>query len=235
MRKMILSINIFLRFKRLLILAILSFFSANFTFLSQNKPNYWDQVQVIKEYDKIYKPSKNPIVFVGSSSIRMWRIAERVFSKYDVLNRGIGGAVVNDITFYADQLIFDYNPRQVVIYVGENDLQNPSLTAHTLFQRVQKLLVNIREKLPNVPITYISIKPSPARLFAKKTLEKTNFLIEQYIKSQQNMTFVDIYKPMIQKEGTYRPELFLKDQLHMNSKGYKIWQKAIKPHLIKII
>lgn len=88
---------------------------------AQAKHAYWDDVQTIKNYDKMYKPPVHPVLFVGSSSIRKWDDAQHVFAKYNVLNRGVGGAVINDIIYYADDLIFAYQPKQIVIYVGEND------------------------------------------------------------------------------------------------------------------
>src|ERR1700761_2131908 len=79
---------------------------------AQKQPNFWDDVQTIKKYDQLYAPPANPVLFVGSSSIRKWDDAERVFADYKVLNRGIGGAVINDITFYLNDIVFKYNPRQ---------------------------------------------------------------------------------------------------------------------------
>jgi len=201
--------------------------------LGQENPRFWDDVQTIKRFDKIYKPSENSIVLVGSSSIRLWNDSEQIFANYNVLNRGLGGTVVNDITFYADELIFDYNPRQVVIYVGENDLGNGTTPADTIFARTKQLLNTIRTQMPEVPIAYISIKPSPGRDYAKDILIKTNELMRAYISTQQNMDYVDVFKPMVNKDGSYRMELFVSDKIHMTPEGYKIWVKALKPYLIK--
>ncbi|MEI7981557.1 MAG: GDSL family lipase, partial [Bacteroidota bacterium] len=85
---------------------------------AQDNPAFWEDVQVIKKYDQIYAPPDHPILFIGSSSIRKWDDLERTFSKYVVMNRGIGGAMVNDIINYVIDIIFPYHPRQVVFYVG---------------------------------------------------------------------------------------------------------------------
>jgi lysophospholipase L1-like esterase len=200
---------------------------------SQENHRFWDDVQTIKKFDRIYKPTDNPIVFVGSSSIRLWNDAEQVFARYNVLNRGLGGTVVTDIIHYADQLIFDYQPRQVVIYVGENDLGDGTTPADTIFARTKKLFNVIRVELPEVPIAYISIKPSPGRDYAKEILIKTNELMRAYISTQKNMHYIDVFKPMINKNGSYRTELFVSDKIHMTPEGYKIWVKALKPYLRK--
>jgi lysophospholipase L1-like esterase len=200
---------------------------------AQTNPAFWDDVQVIKKYDNIYTPPDHPILFIGSSSIRKWDDLERTFAKYVVMNRGIGGAEVNDITRYVSDLVIPYHPRQIVIYVGENDMVNASTTADSILLRTQRLFQAIRAALPEIPIVYISIKPSPVR---EKYLDKAvaaNQLIRNYIRSQKNMVFTDIFHKMLNAEGKPRPELFISDRLHMNKQGYKIWQKAIKPLLFK--
>jgi len=200
---------------------------------AQDNPAFWEDVQVIKKYDQIYAPPDHPILFIGSSSIRKWDDLERTFSKYVVMNRGIGGAMVNDIINYVNDIIFPYHPRQVVIYVGENDIVNEHTTPDSVFVRTRRLIQIIRTGLPDIPIVYISIKPSPVR---EKYLDKSiaaNNLIRNYIRSQKNIVFTDVFKQMINAEGKPRPELFISDMLHMNREGYKIWRKEIKPLLTK--
>lgn len=200
---------------------------------AQDKPRFWDDVQTIKHYDQMYAPPANPIVFTGSSSIRKWEDAERTFATYDVINRGIGGAVVNDITFYLDDLVFKYHPREIVLYVGENDIPDSDATADTVLERTKKLITAIREKLPETPITYISIKPSPSRDKYRETVKAANALIKEYLKTQNKVTWIDVFTPMLTKEGDSRPEIFQSDMLHLNKDGYKIWKKLVQPTLVK--
>lgn len=200
---------------------------------SQEHPPFWEDVQAIKQFDNIYNPPKNPILFIGSSSIRLWDDLEKTFAKYDVLNRGIGGAEVNHIINYADDIIFPYNPREIVMYIGENDLVVKGTTADSVLTRTKRLIQIIRAKLPNIPIVYFSIKPSPSRAIYFDTAREANTLIKNYISTQKNITYVNIFNPMLTKKGKTRPELFIDDMLHMNKKGYKIWRRKIKGHLIK--
>lgn len=198
---------------------------------SPQKHRFSKDVSVIQQYDKIYKPAKNPILFVGSSSIRKWVTLQRDFGNYVVLNRGVGGFVLNDLIFYADQLIFKYKPRQIILYIGENDLPKKTATVDTVFQRFVKLYTLIRSKLPNIPIGYIALKPSPSR---SKFLDKAvaaNKLIQQYLENKPNAKFIDIFTPMT-KDGKVRPELFVGDMLHMNPKGYGIWESLVRPYLL---
>lgn len=199
---------------------------------AQDKPRFWDDVQTIKHYDQMYAPPANPILFVGSSSIRKWEDMERTFAAYEVMNRGIGGAKVNDIIFYLDDLVFRYQPREIVLYVGENDIPD-GVPADTVLGRTKKLVEDIREKLPETPIVYISIKPSPSRDQFRKIVQESNTLIKEYLQTQHNIKWIDVFTPMLTKDGSSRPEIFQSDMLHLNKDGYKIWKKLIQPTLLK--
>lgn len=197
---------------------------------AQTTPPLWDEVQTIKKFDQQYKVPPHPILFVGSSSIRKWDGLQVAFGNYNVLNRGIGGAVINDIIFYLNDIVFPYAPRQIVLYVGENDLPNEKLTADSILNRTKNLFRLIRTKLPETPIVYISFKPSPSRdKYQDKALRSVQ-LIQDFLKKEKNVKYVDVYSPML-KDGKSRPELFVADQLHMNAKGYKIWEDALRQYL----
>lgn len=218
--------------KKILFTLILSPFLFIATF-AQNKPAFWDDVQTIKKYDQMYKPPVHPILFIGSSSIRKWDDLTQVFAKFNALNRGIGGAVTNDITFYLKDIAFPYQPRQIVIYVGENDLPNAQTTPDSVLNRTVNLYKSIRTELPNTPIIYISIKPSPSRDAFKAKAVASNVLIKAFLAKEANTKYLDVYSLMLTKDGKLRPELFVEDMLHMNAAGYAIWQKAVEPHLLK--
>lgn len=200
--------------------------------LAQSAHRFADDVLTIKSYDKIYETQPNAILFVGSSSIRKWPHLQVAFGSYQVLNRGIGGAVIDDITYFANDLIFAYQPRQIVLYVGENDLPNANETADTILNKTVTLFKTIRAKLPDVPIVYISMKPSPSRDQFQQKCAQTNALIRSFMATQPNTTFVDVFTPMI-KNGKSRPELFVGDRLHMKPEGYTIWENAVRPYLKK--
>lgn len=218
--------------KKLIITLVLLHIGLFYT-SAQNKPSYWDDVQTIKKYDQQFKPPVHPVLFVGSSSIRKWDDLTQVFAKYNALNRGIGGAVTNDITRYLNDIVFPYQPRQIVLYVGENDLPKENTTADSVLNRTVVLYNAIRAKLPQIPILYISIKPSPSRIQFKEKAVAANALIKAFLSKESNTKFVDVYSLMLTKNGKNRPELFVDDMLHMNAMGYAIWRKAIQKHLIK--
>jgi lysophospholipase L1-like esterase len=199
---------------------------------SQEHPPFWDDIKTIKAYDQIYAPPKDPILFIGSSSIRLWVDFNKAFKDYSVLNRGIGGAVTSDVDRYLADIVFPYHPKQIVIYVGENDLLKAP-DAETVFSDFKKLYAGIRNKLPNTPVIYISIKGSPSRKQYQQKAIQANQLISDYIKGQQHITFIDVYHPMLDKKGEMQPGLFKQDMLHMNASGYKIWNRLLIPQLLK--
>jgi lysophospholipase L1-like esterase len=214
------------------ILALLLAVNLCFAQDTKKTPRFWDDVQTIKKFDELYKPQAHPILFVGSSSIRKWSSLNVAFGPYNVLNRGIGGAVVNDITFYLNDIIFPYSPRQIVIYVGGNDFVDINATADSVFNRTVNLYQAIRAKLPAVPIAYISIQSAPSREAHTERIIALNQMMKDFMARQANASFIDVFS-QLRKDGKNRPELFVKDMLHLNSEGYAIWEKTIGPYLVK--
>lgn len=193
-----------------------------------------EDIAAFKKQDSVKFPSKNSILFIGSSSITMWKDIKTYFPGYPVINRGFGGSSLPDLIRYVNDIVFPYQPKQIVIYCGENDLAaSDTVTQQMVLGRFITLFTNIREKLPGVHIVYVSMKPSPSRHYLKEKLIAGNAAIKNFLKRRKKTGFVNVYKKMINVDGTPKADLFLEDELHMNEKGYAIWQKAIKPYLLK--
>ncbi|MCW5917304.1 MAG: G-D-S-L family lipolytic protein, partial [Ferruginibacter sp.] len=138
-----------------------------------------------------------------------------------------------DLIYYARDIIFPYDPKQIVIYCGDNDLaSSDTVTSMIVLKRFQTLFKTIRERLPQVSIVFVSIKPSPSRARLVEEMQNANALIKAFLAGQPNTGFVDVFDKMIRK-GKIRKDLFRDDMLHMNAKGYAIWRKSIKPYLLK--
>jgi lysophospholipase L1-like esterase len=193
---------------------------------------FYSEIQDFKKQDKQHFPPKDAILFVGSSSIRMWEDIQSDFPGYTIIQRGFGGSGLNDAIRYANDIIFPYQPKQIVIYSGENDIAMDASSTDVL-QRFTELFKMIREKLPETGVIYISIKPSPSREKYMPAMEEANVMIRQFLSSYPETVYVDVYHPMLDNRGKPRGELFIGDELHMNRKGYELWRDAITPHLIK--
>ena len=197
------------------------------------KPFYQD-IQRFKKQDSLNPPPLHAILFAGSSSFTKWTDVQAYFPGYTIINRGFGGSSLPDLIRYAGDIIFPYQPKQVVIYCGDNDfVTEAGVTAEMVIQRVKDLFVLIRRHLPAVNIAYVSIKPSPSRVGLMEPQAIANSAIARFLATQQNAEFIDVYHLMLAGNGRPKPAIFLSDSLHMNEKGYAIWKKAIEPVLLK--
>lgn len=194
---------------------------------------FFNDIQAFKKKDSIQFPPRHSILFIGSSSFTRWTNLQEDFPEYPVLNRGFGGSALPELILYAKDIVLPYHPKQIIIYCGENDLAAAdSVTAVMVLKRFGILFNIIRNYYPNIPIVFISIKPSPSRQRLMPKMAAANKLIKQFLLKKRNTAFVDVYHKMLKPAGAPRDDLFIEDNLHMNKKGYAIWQKAIKPYLL---
>jgi lysophospholipase L1-like esterase len=200
--------------------------------IAPNQPPFWNEIADFKHRDSIQRPPANAILFVGSASFRKWTGVQSDFPGYTIINRGFGGSTLDDVIRYAGDIIYPYHPREVVIYCGDNDLA-AGKSAKRVYKRFVKLYDMIRKRLGNIDIVYISIKPSPNRDGLMPAMEQANDLIRNFIAQRSHASFVDIYHLMLNSQGKPMDNLFVGDKLHMNDKGYKIWQQALLPYLDK--
>ena len=179
-----------------------------------------------------HNPPPQGVLFVGSSSIRLWESLATDFPGQPVINRGFGGSQVRDSTWYADRIVIPYAPRLIVFYAGDNDLQagrTPVQVRDDFVAFVQR----VRQDLPETRIAYISIKPSPSRAKLMPQMAAANALIRHAASRLHKVDFIDVYNRMLTPSGTPRPELFGQDQLHMSRAGYDIWREAVAPELAR--
>lgn len=212
-----------------------SLFTALFLFislvLSAQQRAFWPEIKAFKAADSLHAPPQNAILFVGSSSIRMWKTLDRDFPGHTVINRGFGGSSLPHVIQYAYDIIIPYHPSQIVIYCGDNDFMTDTVTSEIVVERFKKLFTLLRKELPRADILYISIKPSPSRRRLMSKMAEANTAISKFLKKKPNAAFINIWDQMLDRNGEPRKDLFLKDMLHMNASGYAIWRKAVEPHL----
>jgi lysophospholipase L1-like esterase len=193
-----------------------------------------NEIKAFRRADSTSMPPQNAILLIGSSSFTNWKDVAKYFPEHTIINRGFGGSSLPHMTMYAEDIIFKYNPKQIIIYCGENDLTGgPSITADTIFNRVKKLHQLIRSRYKKVPIAYISMKPSPSREKYLETMQKGNALIKAFMEQEKRSSYIDVYSSMLDANGKILTHIFLSDKLHMNAEGYKIWQGVIAPYLVK--
>jgi len=200
----------------------------------EQKPAFWDDIQAFKKKDSISFPPKNAILFIGSSTFTMWKNVQSDFPGYTIINRAFGGSSLPDLIRYTDEIIFPYQPKQIVIYCGDNDIAgSDTIRAQIVFERFKNLFHLIRSGMDKVPVVFVSIKPSPSRWHLKDKALEANEMIRKYLKKKKRAKFVSVWKEMLGPDGKPLDTLFLEDKLHMNERGYMIWQKLIEPYLLK--
>ena len=200
-----------------------------------SKIPFQDEIDVFIKKDSIAMPAANSILFVGSSSFNYWKDISNYFPGYPIINRGFGGSSLTDIIHFNQETILKYKPKQIYIYCGENDIAaSDTITPAIVFERFKNLYTIIRTHLGNkVPVMYVSIKPSVARWSMEEKFFAANSLIRNFINKQKHTQFLDVHSAMLDSNGMVYKDIFIADKLHMNAKGYAIWQKIIAPTLVK--
>jgi lysophospholipase L1-like esterase len=193
------------------------------------------EIDVFIKKDSIAMPAANSILFVGSSSFNYWKDISNYFPGYPIINRGFGGSSLTDIIHFNQETILKYKPKQIYIYCGENDIAaSDTITPQIVLERFKTLYTIIRNHLGNeIPIMYVSIKPSVARWSMEDKFVTANSLIRNFINKQKQTQFLDVHAAMLDSNGEVLKDIFIADKLHMNAKGYAIWQKIIAPTLVQ--
>ena len=175
---------------------------------------------------------KAPIVFIGSSSIRRWETLAADFPGKPVLNHGFGGSEVFDSVNFAHRLVFPFQPKQIVMYAGGNDL-NAGKTPERVFADFQAFVAKVHAELPKTKICYISTAPNPKRWAQIKEVRAANALIQAFCAKDERLQYLDVHPVMLAPNGEPKPDIFVEDQLHMNAKGYELWKGVVGPVLVE--
>lgn len=213
------------------VFALIVFLFSSLFVLAQNPP-FYKEIQAFKHKDSISFPAKGQILLVGSSSFTKWTDAQSYFPEHPLINRGFGGSSLPDMIRYVHDVVTAYAPKQIIIYCGENDIAaSDTVKAALVLERFKTLFGLIRDSLPKTPIWFVSIKPSPSRWKMEPVFLEANALIKAFLKKQKRTGYIDIHQDMLLADGAVDGSLFVGDKLHMNPKGYAIWQKKMAPVL----
>lgn len=199
--------------------------------LEQHPSARWEkQIAAFEARDQRQPPPKNGLLFVGSSSIRGWDLAQS-FPGLPVINRGFGGSQIADSTYYLERIVFPHQPRVVVLYAGDNDIASGK-SPQRVARDFRHFAAAIHARLPDTRIVFIAIKPSIRRWQLVGQMREANRLIRQMVdQDQERLSYVDIDAPMLGRDGKPRAELFREDGLHLNAQGYRLWASLVRPHL----
>jgi len=192
--------------------------------------NYDDDIEQFEEYDLMSFPPAGCILFIGSSSVRLWRDVQHDFPDLTCINRGFGGSTTSDAVYYFDRIVKPYDPSKIVLFTGSNDL-NKGMKPDAVVEDYKKFLDLVKAELPNSEILVLSVKISVSTKKLQKELEKTNALLKKLVVNYPRSKFVDVIPMMTDKTGAPLPAVFCGDSTHLNAEGYRKLADVVRPYL----
>lgn len=194
-------------------------------------PARWEaDIRAFEEADRTSPPPQGGILFIGSSSIRLWKTLATDFPDHQVINRGFGGSQLSDSIHYFDRIVLPYRPRQIVLYAGSNDIAAGE-SAEQVAADFREFVGLVRRSLPGTSVAYIAIAPNEARWSLMPEFTKANELIRQFTMTDPKLSFIDVVPHMLGADGRPQPDLYVDDRLHMNANGYALWTRIVRPYL----
>lgn len=191
----------------------------------------WERsIRAFEAADKESPPPAGAVLFVGSSSIRFWKSLAKDFPQFNVINRGFGGSEIADSTYYAERIVIPYRPSAIILHAGSNDLSGGK-TPRQVYDDFRAFVDKVHSALPETPIAFLAINPTPLRWAQADKQKETNGLIQRYIERKKGLAFIDQWDALLGPDGQPRPDLHVKDRLHPNAAGYKIRAEIINKYL----
>lgn len=195
--------------------------------LAQTQTNRWEKdIAAFEAQDRTNPPPKNAVLFIGSSSIRLWKTLVEDLPEHKVINRGFGGSQIEDSVYFVERMVVPYQPRKIVMYAGGNDI-NANKAPEQVASDFKAFVAKVHAKLPETRIAYISIAPNPARWAQVERVKAANRLIREFTTTDKRLQFIDVFQHMLGEDGKPWPDIFVEDRLHMNEKGYAIWKRVV--------
>jgi lysophospholipase L1-like esterase len=191
-------------------------------------------IRKFEEADRANPPKRDSIVFTGSSSIVKWNTLGEDMKPLEVVNRAFGGSQYTDVDQYANRIVVAYHPRAVVVYAGDNDLAaNSPKTPESVANDCKQFVQIVRAGSPETFIYVMSIKPSKLRWNEWPKMQAANKLIQDFVRTQKRVEYIDVATPMFDAQGNLPADLFVADGLHPTPKLYALWTSIIRPRLLE--
>ena len=196
------------------------------------------EINAFRAADLKQMPPAGAVLFMGSSSIRLWTTLAQDIPEIPVINRGFGGSQIFESTLYADRIAVPYHPKIIVMFAGTNDLAYGNKTPPQVLQEYQDFVAKVHAALPDTRLVYIAISPTVARWKQESQVMEANYLIARWIHETnapaEKLDFIDTHDPLLTADGQPQPALERADGLHLNAKGYAVWTAVIKPRVLAL-
>lgn len=205
---------------------LLLFVSTNL--LAQNP--FEKEILSYEKQDSLSMPAKGQVLFIGSSSFRLWKTFDADMQGMPpAFNRGFGGSTLADALYYFDRMVVKYKPKWVIMYEGDNDLAKGKLPQQ-IAAEYDEFKARLNKQVPGAKLVFVAARPSLARTALVEKQKELNALIKA-----KGDYFIDMHSPFFLPDGTLMQDIFVADKLHLNEKGYVIFAKQIQDFMIKNI
>ncbi|MBR2997595.1 MAG: hypothetical protein IKF37_00780 [Bacilli bacterium] len=184
----------------------------------------------------------NPnIVMLGDSITDFYDLDKYYGSEELIVNSGISGNRTQDIINDIRNRVYDYNPSELFLLIGVNDIIYDNAAPEDVIQKIDTIVLEIKEKLPNTKIYIESIYPvnntwrdeHDNRVRDEKEINgsiiMTNDLIKEYCE-ENNLKYIDLYPHLLDDNGVLNHN-YSDDGLHPNDKGYEVITKILKKYM----
>ena len=193
----------------------------------------WEkEISAYEAADRANPPQKGGLLFTGASTIRRWTTLAQDFPRHRVLNRGVGGSEIVDVTHFAERIVFPYAPRMIFFRSGGNDIFHGK-SPEEAFADFKTFVETVHAKLPMTDVVFISQNPTVARASQWEKEKALNALAAAYARAVHHAGYIDVADMVLGPDGQPRLELFVADKLHFSPAGYKLFAERIRPHLPK--
>jgi lysophospholipase L1-like esterase len=191
----------------------------------------WERdIAAFEQTDRTNPPPKGAVLFVGASTITLWKTLAQDFPDHKVINRAFGGSEIVDSTHFAERIIFPYEPKMIILRSGSNEIHNGKQPQEVLADFVE-FVDKVRPRLPQAEIVFMSLNAIPSRWAEKDKDDEVNRLIKKAIQKMPQVRFLDISDMVLTPDGQSRTELFGPDRLHFNEAGYKLLAERVRSFL----
>jgi len=192
----------------------------------------WEpEIRAFADADRSHPPRPGGILFVGSSSIRLWTTLEQDFRRLPVRNRGFGGSQIREVTAFVPRIVLPYKPALIVFYCGTNDIASGHRSGAEVARDFQAFVAAVRTSLPSTRIAFISAAPNPARWHLREEMQDLNGRVRDWARTADRVDFIDVWRAMLGPDGQPRAGIYRDDKLHMNAAGYEIWKGIVGNYL----
>ncbi len=199
---------------------------------STGDPTYFEsQIVAFEESDRQAMPAAGGIVFVGSSSIRLWSSLKEDMAPLPVVQRGFGGAQMEHVLHNARRVVVPYAPRAVVIFCGGNDI-GAGKSAERVVADYRAFLELVHAELPETDVWILSMKPSKLRIEQWGEMERVDRGFHAFAAADPRVQVVETGRTLLGEDGT-PDDVYIFDGLHLNAEGYRRWTKLLRPILLE--